>query len=240
MVGTTIKAIFLILLFSLSGCFSEMDDANVASDDLLSTFDFEDGEQGWEGGISDFPIDEKDSSDYSFSNIQVPVSLSLENKGLNISADNPHGDLFYYFKRKVSDLGSNITYKIDFEFLVYTQLSQSETTSSEEIYLKVGAVNYEPNLQQLLWKNSENYFVLNIDKGETNSESGKDIVNVGSVKEFTSDTPDVISGNTFDFNIEVESNKNGEVWLVIGVDSGFKSQLTFGLAALTVYYRKQN
>ena len=238
--GTTIKGIFFILLISLSGCLSEMEDGNIESNDLLSTFDFEDGDQGWEGGISDFPIDEKDSTEYSFSNIQVPVSLSLDNKGLNISADNPHGDLFYYFKRKVSGLGPNVTYKIDFEFLVYTQLSLSDTSSSEEIYLKVGAVNYEPNLDLLLWENSEDYLVLNLDKGETNSESGEDIVNVGSVKEFTSDTPDVISGNTFDFNIEVESNKNGEVWLVIGVDSGFKSQLTFGLAALTVYYRKQN
>ena len=92
----------------------------------------------------------------------------------------------------------------------------------------------------LLWENSENYLVLNIDKGDTNSESGKDIVNVGSIKQFTSDTPGAISGNTFDIDFEVESDENGEIWLVIGVDSGLKSQLTFGLAALTVYYQKQN
>jgi len=37
----------------------------------------------------------------------------------------------------------------------------------------------------------------------------------------------------------VVADANGEVWLIIGVDSGIKSNLTFGMMALTVYYRKQ-
>ena len=135
----------------------------------------------------------------------------------------------------------NKKYKIDFEFLIYTQLlTQIDKLSSDELYLKIGAVNYEPSLEQFTWRNSLDYMALNVDKGATNSDSGEDIINIGSVSELTSDTPEAISGNTFDQLIEVETDKDGTVWLIVGVDSGIKSQLTFGMAALTVFYRKQN
>ncbi len=241
MEGMTVKALLLILFLWLAGCSSNMDHQASEFVDLLTAYDFENGPQGWEGGISDFPVDYKDSADYEFSNFQMPNSLSLEGKSLKISADNPYGDLFYFFKRKIPDLEPNKKYKIDFEFLIYTQLlTQIDKLSSDELYLKIGAVNYEPSLEQFTWRNSLEYMALNVDKGATNSDSGEDIINIGSVSELTSITPEVISGNTFKHFIEVESDKDGAVWLVIGVDSGLKSQLTFGMAALTVYYRKQN
>ena len=239
MVGTKIKISLLILFFGLMGCSKEMESTELV--DFLTAFDFENGNQDWEGGISDYPIDYKESSDYLFTNVQIPSNLPLEGSGLKISAENPHGDLFYFFKRKISGLKPNKKYRLDFEFLVYTQLlTQPDKLSSEELYLKIGAVNYKPELKQITWQNSLEYMSLNVDKGVFNNESGEDIVNIGSVKELTSNTPEAISGNTFDFLIEVESNKDGVVWLVTGVDSGVKSQLTFGMAALTVYFREKN
>jgi len=237
MVGIAARASLLIIFLFLVGCKSEMESIDIV--DFLTVFDFENGNQNWEGGISDYPIDYIENSDYLFSSINIPTSLPIEGKGLSISADNPHGDLFYFFKRKIQDLEPNKRYKLDFEFLIYTQLmTQTDKSSSKELYLKMGGVNYEPMLEQLTRRNSLGYMSLNIDKGVTNSSSGEDLVNIGSVKEFTSEIPEVISGNTFDFLIEVESNKNGVIWLVIGVDSGVKSQLTFGMAALTVYFRE--
>jgi len=239
MVGTKIKVSLFILFLGLFGCAAQ-DSTEIV--DLLTAFDFADGSQSWEGGISDYPVGYNDSLvnvDYS---IKVLSNLPLEGSdGLRISADNPHGDLFYFFKREIRDLVPNKRYKIDFEFLVYTQLlTQSDKLSSEELYLKIGAVNYEPDLQQVNWQNALEYMVLNVDKGETNAESGDDIVNVGSIKELTSKTAEAISGNTYDFLIEVVSDKEGVIWLVIGVDSGIKSQLTFGMSAFTAYFREQN
>jgi hypothetical protein len=34
----------------------------------------------------------------------------------------------------------------------------------------------------------------------------------------------------------VMADSQGSVWLIIGVDSSIRSQLTFGLMAMTVYY----
>jgi len=238
MVGKAFRVLVLIpFLFSV-GCSSSMESDSI---DLLSSFDFESDNQNWEGGISDYPIDYQDSIAVLVDYNAVPGTSLLDGNGFNISADNPHGDLFYFFKRKVDGLSPNNYYKLDFEFLLYTQLQTiSENINSEDLYLKIGAVDYEPELQQLRWPNSLEYLTLNVDKGILNSEGGKDLINIGSIKRFTSDQPEVISGNTFDFQIGSKADGNGSIWLLIGVDSGVRSQLTFGLAALTVYYREQN
>ncbi len=219
----------------MSGCTSELESSKFV--DLLTAFDFENGSQGWEGGISDYPVDYADSTDFSFEYSPIPSNLLVEGNGLEISAENPHGDIFYFFKKQISGLQPNKKYKLDFEFLVYTQLNDPTIKSlTDELYLKMGAVNYAPQLEKTVLQNSLEYKILNIDKGSANNEGGKNIVNIGSVKEFTKVTTKIVSGNTFDFNIEVVSNNDGDVWLIVGVDSGVKSYLTFGMTALTVYF----
>jgi len=230
---------FLILM-SLVVCISCAGDMEEQVD-FLTTFDFESGDQLWQGGVSDYPVHYEDTIYFMMSTIKVDNSSFLDaSSGLNVTGDNPHGDLFYYFNRKISGLEPNKRYKLDFEFLVYAQLLEKpEVLSSEELYLKVGAVNHEPGLEKIIWHNDIDYQILNVDKGELNSEGGQDMINVGSIKHFTGEIPEVVSGNTFDLNFERETNDKGELWLLIGVDSGIKSNLTFGLEALTVYYRER-
>ena len=204
-------------------------------------FDFESGDQQWNGGVSDFPVEFVDSLSVRMTTDEVANSLFLDGgSGLNISGENPHGDLFYYFYRKVAGLTPNKLYQLDFEFLVYAQLLEApETLSSDELYLKIGAVNWQPELEEVEWHNSLEYQTLNLDKGEVNSDGGKDMINVGSIKSFTDEVPEIISGNTFDDNFTVESDANGNIWILVGVDSGIKSNLTFGMEALNVYYRER-
>ena len=232
-----IRYLFISALFILGGCSADQE-----SIDLLTAFDFESGVQQWEGGISDYPVKYEDSLDYVLTTKQVNSSFDIAGSvGLNVSGENPHGDLFYFFKRKISGLEPGKRYNLDFEFFVYAQLiNKPESLSSEELYLKVGAVNYNPELEEVIWRNSLKYMTLNIDKGEVNSDEGVDMISLGSIKDFTSDIPDFISGNTFDRIIEIEPDKNGNIWILIGVDSGIRSYLTFGMEALTVYYREKN
>ena len=137
MVGDMMKYLLIIPLLLLLGC---MEQNAVESVDLISAFDFDSGAQDWEGGISDYPINYEDSTDYQLSNIQVPGELLMQGKGLNISAENPHGDLFYYFKRHIAGLAPNTNYKLDFEFLVYTQrLEESTDLASPELVKKIVA-----------------------------------------------------------------------------------------------------
>jgi hypothetical protein len=243
MVGTKVKYLVVVLLTILNGCSSNMD----SEVDLLTSFDFESGSQQWEGGYSDFPVDYADSINFKMNTDYVENAFAMADaieglsSGINVQADNPHGDLFYYFTRKIFGLSANTVYQLDFEFLVYAQLvDKPEKLSSNELYLKLGAVNYEPQLEEVVWRNNLQYKTLNVKKGELNSDGGADMLNVGSIKDFTSEVPEIISGNTFDTNFEVKSNADGEIWILVGADSGIRSQLTFGMEALTVYYRDKN
>ena len=232
------KAYLFILLIIAYGCSSEME----SQVDLVSAFDFESGTQQWDGGVSDYPVYLEDSISYKVEADQVANSFSLaESIGLNISGENPHGDLFYYFKRKIGGLQPLKIYKLDFEFLIYTQLANDvKHDPPQDLFLKIGAVDFQPELEEVLWQNTENYKTLNLDKGESNSDEGKDMFNVGSLAKYTSQFPEVISGNTFDKGFEVSANKDGEIWILVGVDSGIEGNLVFGMEALTVYYTKIN
>ena len=142
MEGKLMRAIFALLLVIVGGCSVDQEDQV----DLLSTFDFENGDQSWTGGISDYPVDYEDDLYFQMNTEKVNNASFLdESAGLNISGENPHGDLFYYFCRKVEGLVPEKKYKIDYEFLVYAQLLEKpDRLSSEELYLKVGAVYYQP------------------------------------------------------------------------------------------------
>ncbi len=230
------KIVFVTLI--LAGCSAELSDSSYDYAELISTFDFESADQLWDGGISDYPADYADSMNYIIANDQLAFASSsvIDGNGLSISAENPYGDIFYYFKKKILGFKKNTTYKLDFEFLVHSQLNEGRSIAvDEDIFLKVGAVDFEPELQTEVRHFAE-YVTLNVDKGGSNADSGTDMVNMGSIKEFIEDQPGSISGNTFDVPIEVQSDSDGAIWLIIGVDSGVKSSLTFSLAAITVYY----
>ncbi len=234
-----IGIIIIVIMFWVAGCSFNEDIAGQEAD-LISVFDFETGSQNWEGGIADYPVLTRDSLSFNFDNLQVPNNLLVEGSGLQITSDNPHGDLFYYFVRHITDLKPNTQYKLDFEFLLYVQTdSDIDKSSSDGVYLKIGGVKYEPVLLKQTMTDNQEYMVLNVDKGETNEDSGEDMVMIGDITGFMGVSPEVISGNTFDKIIEVQSNANGSVWLIIGVDSGVKTRLTFGLTAVTVYYTQR-
>ncbi len=233
-----IRSIFIVLaMFWLGGC--SLNDMEGREADLISVFDFESGSQNWEGGIADYPVLTRDSLSYKFENLQVPNNLLVEGSGLKITADNPHADLFYYFVRQITDLMPNTQYKLDFEFLLYVQTDNDiDKSNNDGVYLKIGAVGHEPILVRKIMDNNQEYMVLNIDKGETNRDSGKDLVMTGEITSFMGISPEVISGNTFDKTIGVKTDADGSLWLIIGVDSGIKTRLTFGLTAVTVYYKQ--
>jgi hypothetical protein len=239
--GVIDKIIKSVVVILFVGCADNATTDSLQYADKISTFDFETADQQWLGGISDYPVDYKDSLEYVVrsTSAQYLNSGVLQSNGLSISADNPHGELFYFFKRKIHGLNANKKYKLDFEFLLLSQLKNGVVPDkSEDVFLKIGAVNHEPKLTKVKLNESEEFIILNVDKGEMNKDSGADLANVGSIRKFTKANPEVISGNTFNIPIDVTADKDGVLWLVIGADSGLKHHLTFTLVAVTVYYRE--
>jgi hypothetical protein len=75
-------------------------------------------------------------------------------------------------------------------------------------------------------------YVMNIDKGLAD-ESGNDMVTVGNIQSPSgTGTPTTKSNSNYtDFPFRVKSNSKGEIWLIVGTDSG-----STGLT--TLYYSK--
>jgi hypothetical protein len=229
-----------LTLIALGSCSTPADENALSGVDLISSFDFESGHQDWVAGVSDFAasnIGESTNYTYSFYNAKGPATLPWQGYGLTITADNVHGDLFYFFKKQVNGLKPNKNYEVNFEFIVYTQLDSGKViTATEDIFLKVGTVSAEPINQIVQAGGTMDYYSLNFDKGEKNEDSGEHLKNLGSIKNYTKSTAEAISGNTYKSPMTVKSDAQGSVWLIIGVDSSVRSQLTFGLMAMTVYY----
>jgi len=232
------SAVFALMV--LGSCNSADEENALSGVDLISSFDFESGHQDWIAGVSDYTttnILDNSNYAYSFYNAKIPENLPWQGYGLTITAENPHGDLFYFFKKRITGLKPNKNYKVDLEFIVYTQLEDgNKVAATEDIFLKVGAVNPEPLVTLSSTGGVADYYSLNFDKGEKNEDSGEDLKNLGSIKNYTKSTVEAISGNTYKSNIMVMADSQGSIWLIIGVDSSIKSQLTFGLMAMTVYY----
>lgn len=66
---------------------------------------------------------------------------------------------------------------------------------------------------------------MNIDKANQ-SESGKDMVVIGNVEKIDSED-ESFQYKHFETEFRVTTNEKGEVWILIGIDSGFESLSQF-------------
>lgn len=239
-IRSILSTVVALTLIALGSCSTSADDNALSGVDLISSFDFESGHQDWIAGVSDFAVSsigESANYTYSFYNAKSPANLPWQGYGLTITADNAHGDLFYFFKKQVTGLKPNKNYQVNFEFIVYTQLDSGKVIApTEDIFLKAGTVNAEPLNQIVQAGGVMDYYSLNFDKGEKNEDSGEHIKNLGSIKNYTKSTAEAISGNTYKSPMTVKSDAQGSAWLIIGVDSSVRGPLTFGLMAMNVYY----
>ena len=98
---------------------------------------------------------------------------------------------------------------------------------AEDVFIKAGASTSEP-LKVL--DNSDNYYRMNIDKGNQ-AQDGANMKLIGDFANGTeSSAYNLVTLKTMN-SISVESNSNGEIWLVVGTDSGFEG-------TTTIYYNK--
>ncbi len=137
-----------------------------------------------------------------------------------------------FVKRKLSGLRPNATY----ELLFNVQLASDAPTNAvgaggapgESVYLKVGATIEEPKKEL----DVDNMLRMNIDKGNQ-SEDGEDMIVIGhiGVAPTTTQFTSITRNNNSTSSFIATTDPNGELWLIVGTDSGFEG-------STTVYYMK--
>jgi hypothetical protein len=216
----------LILIFFLIGC-SKADNKKPLAGKIF-TDDFTAGTDGWIADFADFPTDPSQTPEYQleFIHTVLPEPLNTSDGALKQSGINRSDDLFMFIKKKITGLEPDRNYtvdlKVDFASNVADNMIGVGGSPGEGVTIKAGVVSIEPIK---IVNTVESWYRMNIDKSNQ-SESGMDMkvignfangtdLNVYTIKQLSTSTP-----------LNVKANQQGEIWLIIGTDSGFEAKTT--------------
>lgn len=200
-------------------------DSYIEREPMEFTFDFSGGANGWTGDFADYPVGEKSAYELKFEISTLPEPLNQNETSLMLSGTNMSDDLFMFLKKKLTGLKENATYNIKFtiEFAsnVPDGLLGIGGSPGESVYVKAGAADVEPAPEE----DDANFFRMNIDKGNQ-ANDGDDMKVLG---DFSNDTDqDVYTLKTLSNEnpMTVTADSNGELWIIVGTDSGFEGNTT--------------
>lgn len=231
---TTIAAV--LALFAIS-CKKEnnttgvttMEDAPVTNSIALPvTFNyaFEKNTEGWQVGYSDYPAnlslnDSLVTYAMLYGHRALPANILPAQSGVMIRGRNVPDDLFMFMKKKITGLKSNTSYSIAFD----VDLASNAPTNAvgvggapgEDVTLKAGAKEFEPQN-----KVTDGFYRINIDKGQQ-SIGGTDMKVLGHIGVANNTTAyTLINRNNYGNQLVKTTNANGELWVIVGTDSGFE------------------
>jgi hypothetical protein len=225
------RLLFLLCLISFVSCSTSSD-----NDDSLSyIFDFSESTEDWTAGFADYPVGEEDFYNLRVNWLSLPAPLDTTRRAFQISGDNRSDDLFMFIKRNIDGLtpGANYLLNIDIELASDSPedalgIGGGPGTS---VFLKAGAAAEEPVpiiTEQAGFE--DGYYRMNIDRGNQ-SQGGDDMPVVGDVAHNNENFEYALINRTLN-NFRVQANGSGEIWLVIGTDSGFEGTTTLYYTAI--------
>lgn len=195
--------------------------------------DFRLGALGWTAGFADYstasaPVMELDSGIRP-----LPAELGVTGTGFFITGHNRSDDLFMFLSKKLTAVDGilpNQRYDVSFRLTLASNAGTGCAgiggAPGESVYLKVGATGNEPRVVL----DETSHYSVTVDKGQQ-SQGGSEASVAGNVANGTSicssDAPFVSILRQHRHPTPVMSNAFGELWLVVGTDSGFEGKSTF-------------
>jgi hypothetical protein len=190
---------------------------------------FNESDQGWTGDFADYPEGDSITFQLVIKHDTIPTGTSVNStaSGLLVSGKNLNDDLFMFIKKKISGLRPNTQYEVLFnvKFASNAPTDVIINPPGESVILKVGATVVEP--KKIL---DAGVYRMNIDKGNQDEE-GSDMINIGHVGVSATTTKFTVinRSNSSSNGFILTTDATGEVWLVVGSDSGF-------VGTSTLYY----
>lgn len=232
------SALFAFLVLGLLGaCGSETADTTTTTeepgpgDPIRITFDFENGSDGWAADVSDYSEDTR-PEDILAETGATPPGIEEESGYFHLAAGNRSDDMFQYMRRVLgeqADLLPDTPYVIEFRVVAASNAPSNCAgiggAPGESVWLKVGATNIEPVPIQ-----EDGQTRLNVDKGGQ-SEGGEDAEVAGVIangipceEALEADSPYAMVTWEETLDNPVSTTEEGELWLFVGVDSGFEGR----------------
>jgi hypothetical protein len=200
---------------------------------------------GWVGGFADLPAAERDGDLYrlSFRRAKLPDGTTARPlRGLRLSGDNRSDDLFMYVKRQITGLAPRAVYAIRLRFTLYTNAGEGCAgiggAPGESVYVKAGAAAVEPDAVE----STDGELRMNLDKGEQ-SQDGADAIVIGDLAAAGANC----SGTVFVPKrfatprgaLAAETDRDGNLWVLLGTDSGFEGRTTYFITHVRVNLHRQ-
>jgi len=188
--------------------------------------DFSNHSDGWEGDFADLPVNDSIIYELGFAHLPLPAPLDASQNALMLRGANRSDDLFMYITKKFEGFVPNKAYNLSLSVKMASDAPWGFVgiggAPAESVYLKAGLVNKKPAREIAFDQGfSEGYYVMNIDKGNQ-SQSGNDMKVLGDIGFEGEPVYTLIERNNNTVNIAAKSNAKGELWVIIGTDSGFE------------------
>jgi hypothetical protein len=208
------------------------------SSPVLTSFDFRNGAQGWQAGFADYPpaYNQNDLYQLRAEMRSLPLELGVAGSGFYIQGSNHSDDLFMFLKRRLGPSEGIVAgqkYQLRFT-IIFASNAQSMCGGvggppGEGVTLKAGGSPVEP-----LAVGDAFGLRMNVDKG--NQAVGGPAASVtGNIANGLPCQPNTRPYVTIQrehlHTFEVTANESGELWLLVGTDSGFE-------ALTALYYQR--
>ena len=202
------------------------------------SFDFRNGSLGWEAGFADYsPATDKNGFYELKAEIRnLPPELGVSGTGFYIQGNNHSDDLFMFLKRRLNSADGIVAgqaYQITF-MLVFASNAESGCVGAggspgDGVTLKAGASPAEPKaLFASVTSDPRDsaYLRMNVDKSDQ-SQGGIAASVSGNIANGRpcdyGPYPYVSIQRTHQHTSLVNANSKGELWLLVGTDSGFEA-----------------
>ena len=212
----------------------DTEDDGSTPDIIELTFDFEENEEGWTGGFADLPEEGHDIYELEVDLSPIPEETNATGNSIRIQGNNRSDDLFMFLKKQITGLSPSTTYQIIYDIEIASQYPEEAPgaggSPGGSVFIKAGATAEEP-IPIVEDQGGVNYLRMNIDKGNQ-SQEGADMINMGTVGIDGDEYKyELIQRSNEDRRFSVTTDPDGNLWLIIGTDSGFE-----GLTVL--YYNR--
>jgi hypothetical protein len=192
-------------------------------------FDFLDGAQGWEAGFAEYSP-EMEGMMLEAEIRSPPSELGINGTGYYVQGMNHSDGLFMFLNRRLGPDDGVVPgqeYRVMFTIVFASNAPSGAAdiggSPGESVYLKAGASAIEPEVDL---DSDASYYLMNVDKGSGNSGNGTAASVIGDIANRLSaeENPRYISlTRQHEHQCTVTASPDGELWLLVGTDSGFES-----------------
>lgn len=237
--------LILPLVGLLSACGSDSDDLKSDPNTKMLQIDFNEGITGWKVGFADYPSGEETFYELGHSYSNLPAALDTKRKGLKITGNNHSDDLFMFATKKVEGLEPNTRYDLRFKVTFGTNAQNNcmgiGGSPGNSVWIKVGATKNEPKAVN----DGTGFLLLNWDKGNQ-AAGGSDAIIAGDFANHQEcSATDVVTTyqkktlTTERGAYTTATDDKGNLWVLVGTDSGFEGTTTIYLMGLEISATKK-